>query len=62
MDKLKLDTRNFYGQAYIRDHGTFYTGEAMLLAVLMHSVGEDRNSKDMKIVRELMEDGNLEAD
>ena len=47
-------------RAYMRDGSVVYTGEALLLACLMHAKGKSRNSDDMKDVRKIMKDANLE--
>jgi hypothetical protein len=54
--------RSVFRRAWIRDRATghIYSDDAMLIAVLAHVQGEDRNSKDGKIVRELLGDINLE--
>lgn len=51
---------NFFEIAHIRDGKFVYTGEAMLLAILAHTTGKDRESLDGKIVRRLMKDINNE--
>lgn len=45
-------------RAYMRDGSVTYTGEALLIACLMHAKGEDRSSKDMDDVRRIMRDHN----
>lgn len=52
---------SIYGRAWLRDNatGNVYTEDAMLIALLAHVRGNDRSSKDGKIVRELMGDINL---
>jgi len=60
MKNIKYDTRNFYGQARIRDGRFDITGEALLLACLLHTKGDGRNSDDFKDVQRIMGDINLE--
>lgn len=62
MKNLKYDTRNFFGQARIRDGRWDITGEAMLLACLLHTKGQSRDSDDFKDVQRIMQDQNLEED
>jgi len=45
-------------RAYIRDGDTFHSGEALLLACLLHAKGKSRKSDDMKDVQRLMKDHN----
>lgn len=46
--------------AYLWDRNTIHTGEALLLACLLHSKGQSRASKDMTDVQKIMRDKNLE--
>lgn len=46
--------------AYIRDGKAIHTGEALLLACLLHAKGKSRKSDDMREVQRLMKDHNLE--
>ena len=46
--------------AYIRDGETFHTGEALLLACLLHTKGKSRKSDDFKDVQRLLNDQNLD--
>lgn len=46
--------------AYIRDGSSVHTGEALLLACLLHAKGKGRNSKDFKDVQRIMNDQNLD--
>jgi hypothetical protein len=46
------------GRAYIRDGRQIHSGEALLLACLVHTKGESRDSKDMADVQRLMRDHN----
>lgn len=50
-------TRLIY-RAYIRDGEQEHTGEALLLACLLHAKGKSRVSKDMKDVQRIMRDRN----
>jgi hypothetical protein len=45
-------------RAYIRDGSTVHTGEAVLLATLLHAKGKGRQSDDMKDVQRIMKDAN----
>jgi len=57
----KNDNREFSRfvyRAYIRDGATLHTGEALLLACLLHAKGKSRKSDDMKDVQRIMHDRN----
>lgn len=57
----KNDNREFSRlvyRAYIRDGHTLHTGEALLLACLLHAKGKSRSSDDMKDVQRIMRDKN----
>lgn len=43
---------------YIRDGGTVHTGEALLLACLLHAKGKSRKSNDFKDLQTIMHDPN----
>ena len=58
--KVKRDTRQFVNQAWIRNGDNFVTGEALILATLLHTTGAGRNTDDMKVVQSLMNDVNLD--
>lgn len=60
--KVKRDTRQFINQAWIRNgkSDAVVTGEALILATLLHSTGKERNSQDLKVVQALMNDVNLD--
>lgn len=58
--KVKRDTRQFINQAWIRNGEGVVTGEALILACLLHSTGKDRAGNDYKVVQELMNDVNLD--
>jgi hypothetical protein len=45
-------------RAYIRDGNNLHTGEALIIACLLHSVGRDRSGQDMEVVRKIMRDHN----
>ena len=47
-------------RAYLRDGNQTHTGEALLLACLMHAKGRGRDSADMTDVQRIMKDINLE--
>lgn len=61
---VKRDTRQFINQAWIRNGSSnaVITGEALILACLLHSTGSGRNSDDMKTVQSLMDDINLDKE
>lgn len=48
----------FVQRAYIRDGQHIHTGEAVLLACLLHAKGASRISNDMKDVQRIMRDHN----
>jgi hypothetical protein len=52
-------TRLLY-RAYIRDGDREISGEALLLALLMHTRGTSRKSQDMRQVQKMMRDINLD--
>lgn len=60
--KIKPDTRQFINVAWARNGDTdgIITGEALILACLLHSTAEDRSSDDFKAVQKLMDDANLD--
>jgi hypothetical protein len=60
--KVKRDTRQFVNQAWVRNGDSIVTGEALILACLLHTHGSGRNSDDMKVVQSLMNDVNLQED
>lgn len=61
MVNKKRDTGGWViSRAYIRDGKNFHTGEALLIACLLHAKGAGRNSKDMADVRRIMRDHNLD--
>lgn len=50
-------TRLIY-RAYIRDGKNIHTGEAVLLASLLHAKGKGRDTQDMRDVQRIMDDPN----
>lgn len=60
--KIKPDTRQFVNVAWTRNGKSdgIVTGEALILACLLHSTGKDRSGDDFKVVQELMDDVNLD--
>lgn len=58
--KIKHDTRQFVNQAWIRNGDSVVTGEALILATLMHTHGAGRDTDDLKTVQALMNDINLD--
>lgn len=60
---MKYEEREFYRlmtRAYIRDGVTTHTGEAVLLATLLHAKGKSRDSDDMSELQRIMRDKNLD--
>lgn len=62
--KIANNTTQFINQAWIRNGKTdgVVTGEALILATLLHTHGKGRNSDDLKVVQALMNDVNLDDD
>lgn len=60
--KVKRDTRQFINQAWIRNGDSAVTGEALILACLLHTTGAGRNTDDLKTVQALMNDVNLDEE
>lgn len=60
--KVRRDTRQLINQAWIRNgkSDSVVTGEALILACLLHSTGRDRSGEDLKVVQTLMNDVNLD--
>lgn len=60
--KIKNDTRQLINQAWVRNgkSDTVITGEALILACLLHTHGNDRAGNDFKVVQALMDDVNLD--
>lgn len=48
----------FLYRAYLKDGDTEHTGEALLLACLMHTTGKSRKSDHMADVQRIMKDRN----
>ena len=59
MTKVTNNTRQFIHKAWMRDGNKVYTGQALLLAMLVHSQGDSRESTDGELVRKIMKDVNL---
>ena len=59
MSKVTKNTRQLINVAWMRDEDKVYTGQALLLAMLVHSQGESRDSADGELVRKIMKDANL---
>lgn len=58
---MSVDNREFSRliyRAYIRDGKGFHTGEAVLLACMLHAKGKTRKSDDMKDVQRIFRDPN----
>lgn len=47
-------------RAYIKDGDRIHTGEAVLLACMLHVKGKGRNTDDMAEVQKIMRDPNLD--
>lgn len=64
MNKFKIvpNTRQLINQAWIRNGDLTVTGEALILACLLHTKGGGRNTEDMKQLQALMNDQNLDKD
>jgi hypothetical protein len=62
----KSDDREFSRlmyRAYLTDKdGNVHTGEALLLACLLHAKGASRKSKDMEDVQKIMKDINARSE
>lgn len=61
----KSDDREFSRLMYravLRDGTTEHTGEALLLACLLHAKGKGRKSPDMSDVQRIMRDHNVKTD
>ena len=46
-------------RAWLRDGDIIISGEALMLACLLHAKGKSRHSADMKDVQRIMKDANL---
>jgi len=60
MDKQDKEFYRLIHRAYLRDGSQTHTGEALLLACLLHAKGQNRNSDDFKDVQRIMRDKNVE--
>ena len=49
----------FMYRAFLRDGDNIHTGEALLLACLLHTKGGSREGKDMSVLRTIMHDKNM---
>lgn len=49
---------SLFSKAYLRDGQAVYTDDAMLIAVIAHTGGKNRNGFQGKVVRQLMQDIN----
>lgn len=58
--KIAKNTTQFANQAWTRNGRGVVTGEALILAMLMHTTGRDRAGNDFKVVQTLMNDVNLD--
>ncbi len=59
---FRNNNSNVFNRAWVRDTatGNDYSQDAMLIAVLAHVTGKDRSGMNGKIVRQLMQDQNLD--
>lgn len=60
----KSDDREFtrlMHRAYLKDGDQVHTGEALLLACLLHAKGKSRKSDDMTEVQRIMRDRNVKT-
>lgn len=55
-----MKTTRLIDVAWIRNGSTVVTGEALILATLMHTHGKNRRGDDMKTVQKIMKDVNLD--
>lgn len=60
MSKFVQPGNRVMDRAWLRDAETIHTGEALMLACLVHAKGRGRNSDDMTEVQRIMRDHNLE--
>lgn len=58
--KIAKNTTQFINQAWIRNGDGIITGEALILATLLHTRGAGRDTDDLKTVQALMDDVNLD--
>lgn len=59
MSKSQFDWNHLIYRAYLRDGKNVHSGEALLLACLLHAKGKSRRSDDMTDVQRIMKDHNL---
>jgi hypothetical protein len=52
---------SLFANAYLRDGDSLYYKDAMLIAVLSHTTGEDRSGAQGKILRKMLDDVNLDG-
>lgn len=64
MSKNINPVSSLYANAWLRDNkrNTYYRHDALLIAMLAHTHGTDREGTDAQTVRELLDDINLEED
>lgn len=64
MEKVKIrsGTNQFANQAWMRNGQFVVSGEALILACLLHSRGAGRDTDDMKDVQRIMRDVNLDKE
>lgn len=60
--KIRPDTRQLVNQAWARNGDLEITGEALILACLLHTHGAGRNSDDFKDIQRIMLDPNLDEE
>lgn len=56
----RLDVRHVMNRAWMRDGDIIIDGEALMLALLIHTKGAGRNTKDMRDLQKIMKDHNLD--
>lgn len=59
--KIRNDTRQFANQAWAFDRDRVITGQALILACLLHTHADERAGIDLRVVQELMDDINLDT-
>lgn len=55
-----IQPESLFSRAYVRDDHAVYDTHAMLIAVLAHTHGHDRDGIDGDTVRKMLDDINLE--
>lgn len=58
--KIAKNTTQLINQAWLWNGDSVVTGEALILATLLHTHGRGRNTDDLKVVQALMNDVNLD--